>query len=255
MNKLSAIIITQNEERNICRCLDSLRDIADEIIVVDSGSTDHTEQICSAHGVTFVYHPWAGYSEQKNYAETLASGDWILSIDADEALSPTLRQSILEIKQQPQAKNTVFSVCRRTNYCGHWINHCGWYPDEKIRLWPRGTCQWQGVVHEELNFTRPMQRQRLTGDLEHYSYYSIAELASRQVKYATLAADKAHEQRKRCPMGALAVKPAWTFFRNYILRLGFLDGRAGFTVCRMTAFYTFIKYARLKELGNKNINN
>lgn len=252
MNKLSAIIITQNEERNIGRCIDSLRPIADEIIVVDSGSTDKTEQLCISRGATFVHHDWEGYSAQKNFAESLATGNWILSIDADEALSDELRQSISLVKQAASNSSTVYSMCRKNNFCGQWINHCGWYPDEKVRLWPRNSTHWEGVVHEELCLDRAMHQQRLSGDLLHYSYYSVADFATRQAKYATLAADKAHQQGRHHHIGDLVVKPAWTFMRNYIFRLGILDGHAGYTVCKMSAFYTFLKYARLRELDKPN---
>lgn len=250
MNKLSAVIITQNEERNISRCIDSLQGVVDEIVVVDSGSKDKTEQICHEKSVIFQYHEWAGYSGQKNYAETLASGDWILSIDADEALSPELKESILKVKHFQNDGDTVFSFCRLNNYCGSWIKHCGWYPDEKIRIWHKGAAEWDGVVHEELNI-KASHRVCLHGSLLHYTYYSVADHAARQVKYANLAAQKAFDQGKKCPMGGLIIKPAFTFFRNYILKGGFLDGRAGFLVCRMSAFYTFVKYAKLKELNNR----
>jgi hypothetical protein len=146
----------------------------------------------------------------------------------------------------------VYSFCRLTNCCGQWIKHGCWYPDEKIRLWHKGICRWDGMVHEELTFARPVRRQRLAGDLLHYSYYSINELAARQVKYADLAAQKAYEQGKRCPKGALVVKPLWAFLRNYIFKGGFLDGSAGFEVCRMMAFYTMVKYARLRELWKQD---
>lgn len=252
MDRITAIIITQNEERNIGRCLVSLRGVADEVVVVDSGSTDATERICREQGVVFQHHDWAGYSGQKNYAESLATGSWILSIDADEALSEELRESLMQLKTSSPAEEFVYSFCRLTNCCGQWIRHGGWYPDEKIRLWHKGVCRWDGMVHEELTFARPVRRQRLAGDLLHYSYYSINELAARQVKYADLAAQKAYEQGKRCPKGALVVKPLWTFLRNYFFKGGFLDGSAGFEVCRMTAFYTMVKYARLRELWKQD---
>ncbi len=251
MDRISAVIITHNEARNIGRCIASLKGIADEVVVVDSGSIDETERICREAGAVFFHHDWAGYSAQKNYAETLATGDWILSLDADEALSDELRESLLELKGAMPQERTVYSFSRLTNFSGRWIRHCGWYPDEKIRLWPKGTCRWEGLVHEELQMGSEMRRRRLSGDLLHYSYYSVEELAERQVKYASLAAQKAHEGGKRCPCGALWLKPAWTFVRNYFFRGGFLDGRAGFVVCRMTAFYTLVKYARLKELGRE----
>ena len=248
MDRISAVIITQNEERNIGRCLASLKGIADEVVVIDSGSTDQTEAICHAHGANFHHHDWEGYSGQKNYAEGLAAGPWILSIDADEALSDKLRKELLRLKESSPEEENVYSFCRLTNYCGYWIKHCGWYPDEKIRLWRKGVGRWDGVVHEQLEFLHQVKQQRLQGDLLHYSYYSIEELAARQVKYASLAAQKAHQQGKKCPTGALAIKPLWTFLRNYLLKGGFLDGKAGYEVCRMSAFYTMVKYARLKEL-------
>lgn len=251
MDTISAIIITQDEERNIGRCLDSLAGIADEVVVVDSGSTDATEQICLCHGARFVPHPWEGYSQQKNYAESLAAGNWILSLDADEALSDQLRQSILQLKGEGLDNGAAYSFSRLNNYCGHWIKHCGWYPDEKVRLWPKGSCQWDGVVHEELQWLRPVNKVRLDGDLLHYSYYSVSDHAARQVKYATLAAQKACAQGKRAGVGALVIKPAWNFLRNYLFKSGFLDGRAGFLVCKMSAFYTFLKYAKLRELNNQ----
>ena len=142
-------IITHNEERNIGRCLESLRDVADEVIVVDSGSTDATEAICQQAGARFERHDWEGYSAQKNYANSLASCPWILSIDADEALSPELRQSLLRWKQE-ETQPALFSFNRLTNYCGHWIHHCGWYPDKVVRVFPAGAARWDGLVHEKL---------------------------------------------------------------------------------------------------------
>jgi len=245
---ISAVIITQNEERNIARCIDSLAGIADEVVVVDSGSTDRTEALCADRGARFVHHPWEGFSLQKNYAMGLASGDWVLSIDADEALSPQLRESLLALKREGPRPGTAYSVCRLSNYCGSWIRHSGWYPDEKVRLWPRGVCRWEGVVHEGLVFLKPIERVRLRGDLLHYTYYSVGDHAARQVKYARLAADKAHAQGKRCSLLGLWLRPGWNFFRNYVLKGGFRDGAAGFLVCRMSAFYTLVKYARLREL-------
>lgn len=250
MDKISAIIITLNEERNIGRCLDSLQAVADEVIVVDSGSTDRTEAICRQAGVRFVHHDWAGYDGQKNFANSLAAHPWTLSIDADEALSTELRSSLLRMKEQGFAANTAYSVNRLTNYCGRWIHHCGWYPDARIRLWPTGTATWDGEVHEELTFNTQLSILNLKGDLHHYSYYSVAEHAQRTARYATLAGEKAFRQGRR-HTGGIALKTAWTFLRSYILRLGFLDGRAGYTVCKISSFYTLIKYARLRELSQQ----
>lgn len=248
MNKISAIIITQNEERNIGRCIESLQGVADEIIVVDSGSTDGTEAICRKAGVHFEHHDWEGYSGQKNYANGLATHSWIMSIDADEALSPTLRESLLAWKQEEHPQG-VYRFNRLTNYCGHWIHHCGWYPDPCTRIFPKDAARWDGLVHEQLTFTSHLSPLTLKGDLLHYSYYSVEEHAERQLHYATLAARKAHETGKKVGAAGVWLRPKWNFFRNYILKGGFLDGTAGYTVCRISAYYTFMKYALLRDLN------
>ncbi|MBQ0160925.1 MAG: glycosyltransferase family 2 protein [Bacteroidales bacterium] len=248
MNRLSAVIITHNEERNIARCIESLQGIADEIVVVDSGSTDQTEAICQHYGVRFAYHAWEDYSAQKNYAETLVSFPWILSIDADEALDDSLRHSINSFFGSNPSTNTVCRVRRLNNFGGRWIKHGGWYPDEKIRLWHHGICRWDGLVHEELSFAQPVVVKQLDGYLLHYTYNDITELAQRNLKYAFLAAEKAFQLGKHAGTGNLWFRPKWTFFRNYILKGGFLDGRPGYEICRVSALYTFLKYARLKEL-------
>ena len=247
MEKITAVIITQDEERNIGRCLKSLEGVVDEVVVVDSGSTDGTEALCRAAGARFVSHAWEGYSGQKNYANSLATHPWILSIDADEALSPELRDSLQALRGVDTAPETVFDMNRLNNYCGHWIHHCGWYPDRKTRLFHHDAFEWDGVVHEELRCRgvhecTPLQ---LKGDLLHYTYYDVADHAARQIKYATLAAEKAFAQGRRARRSDLWLKPAWTFLRNYLFRFGFLDGHAGYLVCRMSAFYTFLKYASL----------
>ena len=248
MTTLSAVIITQNEERNISRCLNSLQGVADEVVVVDSGSTDATKEICLSHGTRFTHHDWQGYSGQKNYADTLATCEWIFSIDADEALSEPLRRSIIQLKAQGLKDGTVYRVNRLTNFCGQWIHHCGWYPDAKVRIWRKGAAHWEGTIHEQLKFTSPVRIVQLKGDLLHYSYYTLDELTSRQAKYYKLAAQEAFQKGKRCSGASLFFKPLWSFLRDYIFNGGFLDGTAGYTVCRMKAHYTFMKYATLQEM-------
>ena len=245
---ISAVIITCNEERNIGRCLDSLQDLVDEVVVVDSGSHDGTESICLAQGVRFVRHEWEGYSEQKNFANGLASQEWILSLDADEALSPALRTSLMQLRNHPPEGHVAFRFHRLTNYCGHFVRYCGWYPDSKIRLWRSGSARWEGRVHEILAFEAEPHVVTLDGDLLHYSYYSISEHAERQNRYSLLAAEKAYEGGRRCGLSAVVLKPVWTFLRDYLLRLGFLDVATGLIICRFNAHYTFMKYARLREL-------
>lgn len=248
MITISAVIITKNEERNIERCLKSLKNVADEIVVVDSGSTDATINICEQFGVRLVSHNWEGYSEQKNYANQLTTGDWILSLDADEALSDQLRKTLTDLKQAGADTNAVYEVNRLTNFGGHWVHHCGWYPDARIRMWQRGGARWEGSIHERLSFDTHHHIIRLKGDLLHYSYYTLAELAERQPKYYQLAAEEAFQQGHRCHSAALVVKPVWTFVRDYLIRGGLFDGATGYTICRMNAHYTFMKYATLREL-------
>ena len=242
---ITAVIITQNEERNIGRCLTSLQGVADEIVVVDSGSTDATERICREAGVRFEHHDWEGYSAQKNYATGLATCDWILSIDADEALSEELRASLTQLKQSDPDASNIYNFNRLANYCGHWIRHCGWYPDPCIRLWHVGTAQWDGMIHEELLYAPSVKLIHLDGDLLHYSYYSVADHVQRMARYAPMGAEKAYLQGKRCGPASMVFRPMWTFLRDYFLKGGFLDGSAGFVICRLSAVYTLVKYATL----------
>ena len=251
-NSLTVVIITHNEERNIERCLESVIGIAAEVVVVDSGSTDGTEEICRQYGAKFYSHDWAGFAEQKNYAETLATGDWVLSLDADEEVSESLSASIMQALADGGDEGTVYCMNRLTNFCGQWIRHCGWYPDRKVRMWKRGTARWEGSVHERLAFSTLMKTVRLEGDLLHYSYYTLDELAERQRKYYLLAAQEAFAQGRRCRQAGVVLRPLWRFVRDYLLRGGFLDGSAGYTVCRMNAHYTFMKYATLRELQMNN---
>lgn len=256
MQTLSAVIITQDEERNIARCLDSLRDLADEIIVVDSGSTDRTETICRQYGcrlgTKFVHHQWVNYSDQKNFANSLASGDWILSIDADEAISLELNANIRAIKTIEHPANTVFSINRLTNYCGHWVHHCGWYPDRKIRIWQRGQAEWFGTVHEELHLPDNATVQQLDGDLLHYSYYTIDEHRTRTTKYAKLMARQRFENGLSCSRLDIILKPLWAFVRTLLLQGGILDGWAGWQIAKVTANYTRTKYSELYTLYHQN---
>lgn len=246
-NKISAVIITRNEEKNIARCLHSLRQVADEVIVVDSGSTDNTARICAQCGTQFIYQSWLGYGAQKNYAAKLAKYEFILSLDADEALSAELIASINYIKQKPMAD--AYQVNRLTNYCGKWIRHCGWYPDKKIRLWRRNKANWTTPqVHETIALAPNTKVDTLHGDLLHYTYYTIAEHVSTANKYTTLVAKEYAARGKKANVLKIFISPMFSFFRDYVLRRGVLDGYDGFVICLVAAFSTFLKYAKLKQL-------
>jgi glycosyltransferase involved in cell wall biosynthesis len=250
MIKISAVIITYNEEKNIARCLQSLGKVADEIIVVDSFSTDTTRMTCEKFNVKFTQHQFEGYGLQKNFGDSLAQYDYILSLDADEALSDELVKLILEFKNNPRAD--VVSMKRLTNYCGQWIRHSGWYPDIKTRLWKRGYAAWNtNLVHESLILKPDATKLFFDADILHYSYYTIAEHRERTLKYAGLASRCMAEEGKDVSMPMIYIKTAFKFLRNYFLFLGFLDGMNGFTISRMSAYETYLKYHHLFELNKK----
>lgn len=251
MIKLAAVIITFNEEVNIGRCLESLQGIVDEIIVVDSFSTDQTKTICESYPVKFIQHKWQGYTDTKNYANSLVESDFILSIDADEALSAALKESILKFKTSPST-NTVYQVSRLTNYCGTWIKHGGWYPDKKVRIWKKEEAHWEGKLHEQLSFAGDMKTLQLKGDLLHYSYYTIQQHIERANKYSDIGAMAAIKKGRKMSKAKVILFPFWKFFRTYFLKAGFLDGYMGFVVCTISTHEAFLKYAKIRQLQKTN---
>lgn len=252
MESLSVVIITFNEEKNIGRCLDSLRDIADDIVVVDSFSSDRTAAICEKAGVNFIQKAWKGYSLTKNYANSQAKHNWILSIDADEALSDELKKSIIEIKKEIKDNcDCVYKFNRLMNYCGSWIYHSGWYPDSKIRIFNKQDVYWEGDIHEALVVPPKFKEIHLKGDLLHYSYYTIEEHYNQAEKFASIAADVLHNKGKKSSWALIYVKTAFKFFRNYFIKKGFLYGSIGYTICKITAWETYHKYSKLKRLNKE----
>lgn len=248
MRHLSVVIITFNEERNIGRCLDSVKEIADDIVVIDSGSTDQTKEICLRNQARFISHPWQGFVETKNFANAQAKYPFILSLDADEALSDKLIESIKAAKSQKT--EPTCSMNRLTNYCGKWIRHCGWYPDRKIRLFNRDKARWTGmVIHETLSVDPDIKIQHLEGDLLHYSYYSIAGHVAQANRFTDLTAEEAFRKGKKSTLLHILIKPVVKFIRDYIFKLGFLDGYYGFIVCYISAQATFLKYAKIRQLA------
>ncbi len=247
--KLSAVVITFNEESNIRRCLTSLQPVADEILVVDSFSTDNTRAIAEELGARIMTHTFEGHIQQKNYAIDQASHDFVLSLDADEELTSELQGSILDVKAGP--RHAAYRISRLTSYCGHWIHHCGWYPGRKIRLWDRKTGRWGGVnPHDTVILDEGTEPANLKGDLLHYTYHTLGEHITQMNKFSDIAAREAHKRgKKTIPLWHLFLYPAFTFFRNYIVKAGILDGYYGFIVCRNSAYYRFLKYSKLAELN------
>lgn len=247
MTPLSVVIITYNEEKNIERCLQSVQQIADEVVVVDSFSSDATPKICAQFGVKLIQEKWLGYSAQKNLGNEHTTHNWILSLDADEALSETLLQSILQWKNNEQDLPASFN--RLTNYCGHWIKHSGWYPDTQYRLFDKRSSHWTGYIHEKLLFPPGQNVIRLKGDCLHYSYYSVAEHYVRNEKYSRMSAEDLFRKGKHASWIKIITRAGFRFFKHYILQAGFLDGKAGFIIAKVSAYAVFMKYKLLRELN------
>ncbi len=243
MDKISAVIITLNEEDNILRCLESLRNVADEILVADSGSEDNTVKVCQEWGAHVEEFKWEGYAETKNRANSMTAFDYILSIDADEALSAELTESLLICKKQ--GLSGAYECNRLTCYCGKWIRHCGWYPDRKVRLFPKNKAKWVGDhVHEVLVCDLDLTISRIGGDLLHYSYTSLEDHYKRSELYAALGAEKLHERKVKALRFKAVFSPLLRFIRMYFFQLGFLDGVMGWHVCRNISREVRLKYRK-----------
>lgn len=249
MIQLSATIITYNEERNIERCLLSLQGVVDEIVVVDSFSTDRTKEICLRYHVSFWENPFHTFMQQKNKALDLASYPYVLSLDADEELSPELRNSILEVKRNWTADGYYFN--RLTNFCGKWIHHSGWYPDRKLRLWNKEKGIWGGNPHEKVLMDAACKIQFLKGDLNHYSYYSKKDFVARTIKYSSISANSLYLQGKNPLVLKLVFAPFWRFIKHYCIGLGFLDGRDGLFISWISSKGVYYKYKELRQLNQK----
>ena len=244
--KISATIITHNEERNLPRAIESLR-CADEIIVVDSGSSDRTVEIAEKLGARVVESAWPGYTNQKNLAAERATHDWILSIDADESLSEALEAEIWRLKKNgPQFD--AYTLPRLAQYLGRWIRHSGWYPDRKVRLYHRCKATWVGAyVHESVTVNGTVGH--LESNLLHFTCDSLSEHMKTMDRYTTLAAEQLLASREKITWGRLLLEPPWTFFRTYIVKLGFLDGVEGLAIANMAALYNFLKYAKARFMS------
>lgn len=244
--KISATLVTLNEEKNLPRALESLR-CCDEVVVVDSGSQDRTREIAEEFGAKLLHRDWTGYAVQKNFAARAASHDWILSLDADEELSADLLREIIEVqKSEPDVAG--FRFPRRARYLGKWIHHSGWYPDRKIRLYDRRKASWTGdYVHESVVTTGPVTE--LRGDLLHYTCDSFSQHLATLDRYTDLAANEMLARGTKAGLGRLILDPPWTFFKTYLIQRGFLDGRQGLTISYAAALYVFRKYAKARIMA------
>jgi glycosyltransferase involved in cell wall biosynthesis len=249
MELLSVVIIAFNEEKNIGRCIESVAGVADEILILDSNSTDHTVEIARQEGAAVYQQAFLGYVEQKNRALSLAKYNLVLSLDADEALDKDLHDSILFVKNNFQYKGYTMNRCN--NYCGKFIRHGSWYPDRRMRLVDKSVAQWSGDnPHDKLTFTSPQSKGHLKGNILHYSFDSFEEHAAQNNKFSSISADSLFKRGKRTSLFKVAVNPFWAFTKSYLLRLGFLDGFFGFVIAINIAHFAFLKHSKLYKKQN-----
>lgn len=245
MPPISAVLITYNEETDLPRALASTAGVADEVIVVDSGSTDRTCEIARQAGARVLQRAFDQYDTQKNFAAAQAGHDWILALDADEALSPELRASLLAWKQR-EPQEIACQVATRSNYLGGWIKHSGWYPEYRIRFYRRDRAKWVGAIHESVRAEGPVGK--LEGDLLHYTMATIAEHYAKMENYTNRAAEDLYARGRRGWRGGMFVAAPWTLLQRFFLQLGFLDGYRGAIIAWTSARYVWMKYSKLGVL-------
>ena len=248
MTKISVVVITYNEEYNIARCLDSVKQVADEIIVLDSFSADRTIDIAREKGATVFQQAFAGYIEQKNKALTYAAFPYVLCLDADEAIDKKLETAILQLKQQDLSA-TAFEMNRCTQYCGRFIRHGSWYPDRKIRLFNRASGRWAGInPHDKVELDPAEKIVRLPGDILHYSYNTLEEHIEQNNKFSTISAKAYYEKGKRSGWVKMLLNPCWAFIKSYFIKGGLRDGFYGYVIAKNIAHLVFMKYYKLYAL-------
>ncbi len=248
---LSIAIISKNEEANLRRCLQSAVGLAEEIVIVDSGSTDGTAAVAAEFGARFVPQDWLGFTDQKNLCNRLCTQPWILALDCDEELSPELRQALERFFEQGDSTRYEAAwMARRVWFLGRWIRHGDWYPDKKVRLFRRDKGRWEGhassQVHERLVVEGP--HTTLKGDLYHYSFRDMQHYLVKHMTYTEVFSEHERGSGRGWSLVNALFRPWWRFFRAYVLRRGFLDGFPGFWIAIATAFFTFMRYSRSYEL-------
>jgi glycosyltransferase involved in cell wall biosynthesis len=248
--KISVTVIARDEAADIGAALDSVR-WADEIVVVDCGSTDDTVSIARQYTDRVIEREWPGYAAQKNHAASVASNDWILSLDADERVTPALAGEIqAALARAPDERG--FRIPRVTWHLGRWIRSTDWFPDYQLRLYDRRVSEWTGTyVHESVSVRGPVGR--LRGELQHFAYRDISDHLETIDRYSSLAARQMHEAGRRTGAVPIAGYAAFAFVRNYVAKLGIRDGAVGFLVSAMNAYYVFLKYAKLWELQRRRM--
>ena len=248
--RISAIVITLNEEANLAAALESLA-WADEIVVVDSESKDRTVEIARRFTDKIFVREWPGYSAQKNFAAEQASFDWVFSLDADERVSETLANELQNLRHGPEPTCAAFEMPRLAFYLGRWIKHSGWYPDHKPRLYDRRSASWSGeFVHESLDVNGRIER--LSGNILHYTVRDATDHHQRIDRYTTLAARELFQEGRRATTSSLFISPIGAFLRSYVFKLGFLDGPQGLVIARFAAHYVFLRNLKLWEMSSKS---
>jgi len=245
MNRLTVCVVAQNEQENLPRCLRSLQDIADEIIVVDGGSTDRTQEIATEFGAKVSVRPFTNHADQKNFAASLSSHEWVFLVDADEELSEELKESVREWRgSAPQYE--VYEMSRLTWYLGAWIRHSRWYPDRQRRIYRRDKAIFNGAIHSALRYGGKIGR--LRGDLLHYTVRDFSQHEAKLEKYTNTIAQEMFDQGRRDWRAAMWLAPSWSWIHHFVLGAGFLDGHRGALIAKMAACGVRLKFQKLGKL-------
>lgn len=254
MKKLSVVIITLNEEDRIAGCIDSVTNVADEVLIVDSFSTDRTQKISEEKGATFIQNKFLGHIQQKNFGIARASYDCVLSLDADEQLDEEAQTAIQLLKGS--WTHDSYTLKRLTNYCGKWIKHCGWYPDKKVRIFDRSKAEWGGVnPHDKILLNEGATNKQIGGNILHYSYPTISSHAKTADSFSEIAANAAIANGKRINFVVhVLLNPPFTFIKKYFFQLGILDGFYGLVICVLSTYSSFLKYSKIWQLSRENSN-
>jgi (heptosyl)LPS beta-1,4-glucosyltransferase len=252
---VTAVVITKNEEAHLHECLASVIDWVDEVVILDSGSTDRTKEIAEGFGARFYQNPeWPGFGRQRQIAQEYVTSDWCFWLDADERVGLELRDEILSVVRQGTGKN-VYAIPRLNWFFGRFIRHCGWYPKPVVRLYPTALTSYDdSAVHEQVEVLHSFRVETLKKDLIHYPYTDLRQYVAKSSLYANNWAKMKAAAGKRSSLAGAFSRAILRFFRMYLFQKGMLDGKQGFLLCVLSSYYTFLKYAELWALGQDNKN-